>query len=62
MSSLWQYLFKAQGTTLAINSCYHPQSNGQREVLNKTLEMYLTILCFHGLNFGIIALGIKVLE
>ncbi|WVY96660.1 hypothetical protein V8G54_028811 [Vigna mungo] len=39
ISSFWQHLFKAQGTTLAMSSAYHPQSNGQTEILNKTLEI-----------------------
>ncbi|WVZ01635.1 hypothetical protein V8G54_027704 [Vigna mungo] len=41
ISSFWQQLFKSQGTTLAMGSAYHPQSDGQTENLNKTLEMYL---------------------
>ncbi|WVY90886.1 hypothetical protein V8G54_036400 [Vigna mungo] len=41
ISSFWQHLFKSQGTTLAMGSAYHPQSDGQMENLNKTLEMYL---------------------
>lgn len=44
ISSFWQLLFKAQGTTLSMSSSYHPQSDGQTENLNKTLEMYLR--CF----------------
>ncbi|PNY08214.1 Ty3/gypsy retrotransposon protein, partial [Trifolium pratense] len=30
----WQHLFKLQGTTLAMSSAYHPQSDGQNEALN----------------------------
>jgi hypothetical protein len=36
-SSFWQHLFKLQGTTLAMTSAYHPQSDRQSEVLNKGL-------------------------
>jgi transposase-like protein len=34
-SAFWQHLFKLQGTTLAMTSAYHPQSDGQTKVLNK---------------------------
>nr|KYP54676.1 Retrovirus-related Pol polyprotein from transposon 17.6 [Cajanus cajan] len=46
ISSFWKHLFKAQGTTLAMSSSYHPQSDGQTENLNKTLEMYLRCFVF----------------
>lgn len=36
-SSFWQHIFKLQGTTLAMTSAYHPQLDGQSEVLNKGL-------------------------
>nr|KYP48938.1 Transposon Ty3-I Gag-Pol polyprotein [Cajanus cajan] len=43
MSRFWQQLFTLQGTTLAMSSAYHPQSDGQTEALNKCLEMYLSL-------------------
>lgn len=45
-SNFWKQLFKLHGTTLAMSSAYHPQSDGQSEALNKCLEMYLQCLTF----------------
>ncbi|GAU47333.1 hypothetical protein TSUD_101210 [Trifolium subterraneum] len=46
-SAFWQQLFKLQGTTLAMSSSYHPQSDGQTEVLNKGLELFLRCFSFN---------------
>ena len=40
----WTKLFSCLGTQLAHSSSYHPQSNGQIEIVNKFLEGYLC--CF----------------
>ncbi|GAU25204.1 hypothetical protein TSUD_151040 [Trifolium subterraneum] len=46
-SNFWQQLFKLQGTSLAMSSAYHPQSDGQSEVLNRTLELFLRCFTFN---------------
>ena len=40
-SHFQQELMRLQGVQLAMSSAYHPQSNGQTEVVNKSLEHYL---------------------
>ena len=46
ISAFWRTLFNLQGTKLCMSSSYHPQSDGQTEVVNRTLEQYLC--CFAG--------------
>jgi hypothetical protein len=40
-SSFLLELFQLQGISLAFNSAYHPQSDGQTEAMNKCVETYL---------------------
>ena len=37
-SHFWNALMKLQGVKLAMSFAYHPQTDGQTEVVNKSLE------------------------
>lgn len=40
-SHFWQELMRLQGVQLTMYSAYHPQTDGQTEIVNKSLEHYL---------------------
>ena len=47
MSQFWQEFFKLSGTQLKMSSSYHPQTNGQSEVVNRCVEQYLCCYAHH---------------
>ncbi|WVZ49483.1 hypothetical protein U9M48_000841 [Paspalum notatum var. saurae] len=50
---VWRDLFKMAAVTLRMSTAFHPQTNGQTEVVNKVIAMYLRCVTSDGPRAGL---------